>query len=87
LPIFPMDAPLRNTDFGYWVSLYNHILIPAYLGLMAGSWKDAYGHFTWMRWPLWAAGVGICVTGYFVLVYQLRAGIRPSSNEDVFSPG
>jgi hypothetical protein len=87
LPLFPMDAPLRNTDFGYWVSLYNHILIPAYLGLMAGSWKDAYGHFTWMRWPLWAAGVGICVTGYFVLVYQLRAGIRPSSNEDVFSPG
>jgi hypothetical protein len=87
LPLFPKDAPLRNTVFGYWVTLYQRIFLPAYLGLTSSSWMEAYGRFTWMRWPLWAAGVGICVTGYFVLVYQLRAGIRPSSNEDVFSPG
>jgi uncharacterized membrane protein YpjA len=87
LPLFPKDAPHRNTVFGYWVTLYHRIFLPAYLGLMASSWIEAYGRFTWMRWPLWAAGVGLCVMGYFVLVHQLRAGIRPSSNEDVFSPG
>ena len=87
LPLFPKDAPHRNTVFGYWVTLYHRIFLPAYLGLMSSSWIEAYGRFTWMRWPLWAAGVGLCVTGYFVLVHQLRAGIRPSSNGDVFSPG
>jgi hypothetical protein len=87
LPLFPMKAHHRKTVFGYSVTLYRRIFIPAYLGLMAASWKEAYGRFTWMRWPLWAAGVGLCVIGYFMLVYQLRAGIRPSSNEDVFSPG
>jgi hypothetical protein len=87
LPLFPMKAPHRNTVFGYSVTLYQRIFVPAYLGLMAASWKEAYGRFTWMRWPLWTAGVCLCVIGYFVFVHQLRAGIRPSSNEDVFSPG
>ena len=87
LPLFPMKAPHRNRVFLYLVMLYNRILIPAYLGLLAANWKEAFGRFTWMRWPLWAAGVALCVIGYFVLVYQLRAGVRPSSNEDVFSPG
>jgi len=87
LPLFPTIAPHRNTVLVYWVALYQRIFVPAYLGFMAASWKEAFGHFTWMRWPMWAAGIGLCVIGYFVLVYQLRAGIRPSSNEDVFSPG
>ena len=87
LPLFPKDAPHRNTVLGYWVTLYQRIILPAYLGLMPTGWIQAYSRFTWMRWPLWAVGVGICVIGYFVLVCQLRAGIRPSSNDDVFSPG
>jgi hypothetical protein len=29
----------------------------------------------------------MCFSGYFILVYQLRAGIRPSSNENAFSLG
>jgi hypothetical protein len=36
---------------------------------------------------LQAAGVALCVIGYFVMVYQLRAGIRPTGNENAFSPG
>jgi hypothetical protein len=87
LPFYQITAPHMNTAVLYWVSLFQRIFISAYLGVMAASWSEAYGRFTWMRWPLWAAGVGICVIGYFVLVHQLRAGIRPSSNEDVFSPG
>jgi cell division protein FtsW (lipid II flippase) len=34
-----------------------------------------------------AGGVVLCILGYFVLVQQLRAGIRTSSNENAFSPG
>ena len=45
------------------------------------------GPLTLTRWPLVAAGVGLCGSGYFILVYQLRAGIRPSSNEKLFSAG
>jgi hypothetical protein len=87
LPLWPTVLPHRNMFFAYWFPLFQRILMPAYLGLMAASWSEAYGRFTWMRWPLQAAGVALCVIGYFVLVHQLRAGIRPSSNENAFSPG
>jgi hypothetical protein len=87
LPLWPMTLPHRNKFFAYWFPLFQRILVPVYMGLMAASWSEAFGRFTWMRWPLQAAGVALCVIGYFVLVYQLRAGIRPSSNENVFSPG
>jgi hypothetical protein len=87
LPFGPMVLPHRNKFFAYWVPLVQRILMPAYLGLVAASWSEAFGRFTWMRWPLQAAGVALCVIGYFILVYQLRAGIRPSGNENAFSPG
>jgi hypothetical protein len=87
LPLWTMALPHRSIFFAYWFPLFQRILIPVYLGFMAVSWSEAYGRFTWMRWSLQAAGVALCVIGYFVLVYQLRSGIRPSSNENAFSPG
>ena len=87
LPLWSMTLPHRNMFFAYWFPLFQRILVPVYMGLMAVSGSEAYSHFAWMRWPLQTAGVALCVIGYFVLVYQLRAGIRPSSNENAFSPG
>jgi hypothetical protein len=58
-----------------------------YLGVMAAGLSGAYGRSAWMRWPLQATGVVLCVVGYFILVQQLRSGIRPSNNENAFSPG
>jgi hypothetical protein len=73
-------------------SLVQRILAPAYLGLMAVYMSMPVGRAVWMRlpsvhWSLQAAGVGLCIAGYFILVQQLRSGIRPSSNENAFSPG
>jgi hypothetical protein len=87
LPLWTMALPHRSIFFAYWFPLFQRILLPVYIGLMAVSWSEAYSRFAWMRWPLQAAGVALCVIGYFVLVQQLRAGIRPSSNENAFSPG
>jgi hypothetical protein len=87
LPVRLVMPPHTSMFFAYWFPLFQRIVIPVYLGLMAASLSEAYGRFTWMRWPLQAGGVALCVIGYFVLVYQLRAGIRPSRNENAFSPG
>jgi hypothetical protein len=84
-PLLQMNAPNRNRFLQHWMPVYQRIFWPVYLGLMAASYNDAYGRFTWIRWPLQAAGVVLCIVGHFVLVQQLRAGIRPSSNENAFS--
>jgi hypothetical protein len=86
-PVSQMTMPRRSKFFEYWMPRMQRFLVPVYMGLMAAGWNEAYGRFTWMRWPLQAGGVVLCITGYFVLVQQLRSGIRPSSNENVFSPG
>jgi hypothetical protein len=84
--------PQQNMFFIYWQPLIQRILAPAYLGLMAVYMSMPVGRAVWMRlpsvhWSLQAAGVGLCIAGYFILVQQLRSGIRPSSNENAFSPG
>jgi hypothetical protein len=86
LPLWPMRPPNRSMFYRYWMPLVQRLLVPVYLGLMAASWSEAYGRFSWMRWPLQAAGTALCFIGYFALVSQLRSGIRPSSNENAFSP-
>ena len=84
-PVSQMATPQRSKFFEYWMPRIQRFLVPAYIGLMAASWSDAYGRITWMRWPLQAGGVVLCLIGYFVLVQQLRAGVRPSNNENAFS--
>jgi hypothetical protein len=86
-PVSQMSMPYRSKFFEYWMPRFQRFVVPVYIGLMAVGLSDAYGRFTWMRWPLQAGGVVLCISGYFVLVQQLRAGIRPSSNENSFSPG
>jgi hypothetical protein len=86
-PVSQMSMPNRSKFFEYWMPRIQRLLVPVYIGFMAVNLSEAYSRFTWMRWPLQAAGVVLCIIGYFVLVQQLRAGIRPSSNENAFSPG
>lgn len=85
-PVSQTTMPHRSKFLEYWMPLFQRILVPIYLGVMAGSMTEVYGRFTWVRWLFQAGGVVLCIVGYFVLVQQLRAGTRPSSNDNVFSP-
>jgi hypothetical protein len=86
-PLRQVTMPHRSKFFEYWVPLFQRISMAVYLGVMAAGLSGAYGRSAWMRWPLQATGVVLCVVGYFILVQQLRSGIRPSNNENAFSPG
>ena len=86
--VFPISQTMmahRSKFLGYWMPLFQRTFVPVYLGLMAANLTEVYGRFTWVRWPLQAGGVALCIVGYFVLVQQLRSGIRPSDNENAFS--
>jgi hypothetical protein len=91
LPPRSTTLPGRSKIFNYWVPLIQRIYVPAYLGAIAAYWSSPYDspwlRLPWIQWSLLATGVATCVSGYFILVHQLRAGIRPSSNENAFSPG
>jgi hypothetical protein len=89
LPTWSMNLPGRSKFF-YWMPLIQRIWVPAYLGALAAYWSSPYNspwRLPWIHWSLPAAGVATCISGYFIFVHQLRAGIRPSSNENAFSPG
>ena len=87
----PMRIPKeQNVFFKYWQPLVQRIGAPAYLGFFGAYASMPDGRALWMRlpavhWSLQAAGVGLCIAGYFILVQQLRSGIRPSVNENAFS--
>jgi len=87
LPLRQHDARVQSIFFGRWFPLIQRILLPVYIGVVATTYSGAMAVFWWFRWGFVAAGVGLCLSGYFILVYQLRAGIRPSSNEKLFSAG
>jgi len=87
----PMRIPReQNVFFKYWQPLVQRIFGPAYVGFFGAYASMPGGRALWMRWPavhwsLQAGGVGLCIAGYFILVQQLRSGVRPSSNENAFS--
>jgi hypothetical protein len=89
----PMRIPReQNVFFKYWQPLVQRIFGPAYVGFFGAYASMPGGRALWMRWPavhwsLQAGGVGLCIAGYFILVQQLRSGVRPSSNENAFSQG
>jgi hypothetical protein len=87
LPVAQWNTRVQARFFGRWFPLAQRILLPVYMGVVGATYSGAFAAFWWFRWGLIAAGVGLCVSGYFILVYQLRAGIRPSSNEKLFSAG
>jgi hypothetical protein len=87
LPLGQENARVQATFLGRWFPLAQRILLPVYIGVMGATFSGAFATLWWFRWGLVAAGVGLCFSGYFVLVNQLRAGIRPSSNENIFSAG
>jgi hypothetical protein len=78
-------ARVRGVPFGRWFPLAQRIFSSAYIGVMGATYGGALASLSWFRWGLVAAGAGLCLSGYFILVYQLRAGMRPSSNEKLFS--
>jgi ABC-type Na+ transport system ATPase subunit NatA len=81
------QARAQARYLGRWFPLLQRILLPVYMGVMAATYSVTFAALWWFRWGLVAAGVALCVSGYFILVYQLRAGIRPSSNNRLFSAG
>jgi hypothetical protein len=81
------QARAQARYLGRWFPLLQRILLPVYMGVMAATYSVTFAALWWFRWGLVAAGVALCVSGYFILVYQLRAGIRPSSNDRLFSAG
>jgi hypothetical protein len=81
------QARVQSRYLGRWFPLIQRIVLPVYMGVMAGTYSGAFAAWWWFRWGLIAGGVGLCVSGYFILVYQLRAGVRPSANETLFSAG
>jgi hypothetical protein len=83
----PQQARAQGRYLGRWFPMLQRILLAAYIGVMAGTYNRAFVALWWFRWGLVVAGLALCVSGYFILVYQLRAGIRPSSNDRVFSAG
>ena len=87
LPLRAENEYARNQGvfFRRWFPLLQRIFLPVYIGLMSANLSGAFAALWWFRWVLIAAGVGLCFSGYSILVFQLRAGIRPSSNEAVFS--
>ena len=87
LPLGQQNARVPDILRGRWFPLAQRILLSAYIGVMGATYSGAVASLWWFRWGLVAAGVGLCLSGYFILVYQLRAGIRPSNNEKLFSAG
>jgi hypothetical protein len=87
LPLPQQQARDQSRYLGRWFPLIQRIALPVYMGVMGGTYSGAFATWWWFRWGLIAAGLALCVSGYFILVYQLRAGIRPSSNDRLFSAG
>jgi hypothetical protein len=75
----------RNRALFTGLALFQRIFYPTYVGIFVVHHAGLYAKWWWFKWPLVAAGIALCVIGYCVLVLQLRAGIRPSSNETIFS--
>jgi hypothetical protein len=95
LPLAPAKSRVQAGHPGRWirwVPLAVRVFWPLYIGVMAiglmtGNWSGAFANWWWFRCGLIVVGVGLCICGYVILVYQLRAGVRPSSNENLFSAG
>jgi hypothetical protein len=84
----PISAA-RNARVGAalmkWISLFQRLWPPLYVGIAVLSYEELWAKFWWVKWPLTAAGLVLCLVGYYTLLEQVRAGVRPASNEDAFS--
>jgi hypothetical protein len=88
LPPGQVNARVQATFLGRWVlPLVQRMFWPVYIVVMSAPYSRVLVAWWWFRWGFVAASVGLCFTGYFILVNQLRAGVRPSSNENPFSAG
>lgn len=89
LPLTQENARVQGFFLGRWFPLAQRILFLGYLAFLGATTMQngAFAALWWFRWGIVAGGVALCLSGYFILVHQLRAGIRPSSNERLLSPG
>ena len=86
LPLGQDNARAR-ARLSRWFLLVQRLYLPVYIGIMAATYSRVSAALWWFRWGLIAAGVGLCFSGYFILVNQLRAGVRPSNGEKILSAG
>jgi hypothetical protein len=85
LPLQPMTSYPRRPLFQKWIPMIQRIVLPVYLAIIVLHSGGAFVRWWWFKWPLVAAGIVLCFVGYYTLVHQLRAGIRPASGEALFS--
>jgi hypothetical protein len=79
---------LRGPFVQRWLPLIQSLMVPAWFALMAANLvSSGIWYRPWVQWPWLAVGAFLCVWGHYVLVQQLRAGIRPSANQQGFSVG
>ncbi|HEY2782585.1 MAG TPA: hypothetical protein VGI90_17520 [Steroidobacteraceae bacterium] len=86
LPLPARPAPPVGVLFGKWIPLFQRIALPAYLGFVVLHEAGAFAAFWWFKWPLIAAGIGLCIVCFYSSVRHVRSGVRPLSNDEVFSP-
>jgi hypothetical protein len=86
LPIAQPDPSRVRFSWAKWVGVLQRVYMPFYIGILVLNHEGLWAKWWWFKWTLIATGIVLCVVGYYTLVRQLRAGIRASSNEQVFSP-
>lgn len=82
------EPPMSGAGSGVfmkWIRVSQRLYLPFYLGIIALNTSGLWAKWWWFKWPLTALGLVLCIIGYHTLVRQLRAGVRPASNEGVFS--
>jgi hypothetical protein len=84
LPLGRPNARVPGASVGRWARLFQRIYLPVYIGVMSATFSKMFLALWWVRWGLVAAGVALCLCGYVILINQLRAGVRASSNEYFF---
>jgi hypothetical protein len=85
MPIQEPPSVRMSAPFLKWIRLLQRLYVPFYMGVVVLTYGGVWAKWWWIKWPLIAAGMVLCVVGYYTLVRQLRAGVRPASNEGAFS--
>jgi hypothetical protein len=79
----PFAGPIQR----YWLPIFQRVFWPTYIGVVVVHTQRAFSSLAWVPWLISAVSVVFCVVNHFMLVHQLRSGIRPSSDQQILSTG
>lgn len=79
----PYAGPIQR----YGLPIFQRIFWPAYIGVMVVQTQRVYGAPGWALWAISAVSAAFFVFNHFILVHQLRSGIRPSRDRQILSTG